>query len=289
MKYSALIGNPVAHSIAPQMFDIITKKLNVNYAHIKIKVDNSSQLKDVIHSLKTLGFIGFNITTPYKVDMYNILTDKNCDLETQKMQSVNSVMIKNNELMGFNTDGRGAIKAIQHFYDINERDNVLILGAGGVARSILYEISKITNHIVVFNEDKDVALQMCDLINPLAKAYDLADIKNLNQELGKATLIINATTVGMTPNLVSLIDEQVISKLPQKKCFFDVVFNPWETEMLSLARKYNHLTVSGGYMLIYQALYALEVWLDMKINFSKEDIVSLANELMMILEEGKSA
>ena len=288
MKYSALIGNPVAHSIAPQMFDIITKKLNVNYAHIKIKVDNSSQLKDVIHSLKTLGFIGFNITTPYKVDMYNILTDKNCDLETQKMQSVNSVMIKNNELMGFNTDGRGAIKAIQHFYDINERDNVLILGAGGVARSILYEISKITNHIVVFNEDKDVALQMCDLINPLAKAYDLADIKNLNQELGKATLIINATTVGMTPNLVSLIDEQVISKLPQKKCFFDVVFNPWETEMLSLARKYNHLTVSGGYMLIYQALYALEVWLDMKINFSKEDIVSLANELMMILEEGKS-
>lgn len=288
MKYSALIGNPVAHSIAPQMFDIITKKLNVNYAHIKIKVDNSSQLKDVIHSLKTLGFIGFNITTPYKVDMYNILTDKNCDLETQKMQSVNSVMIKNNELMGFNTDGRGAIKAIQHFYDINERDNVLILGAGGVARSILYEISKITNHIVVFNEDKDVALQMCDLINPLAKAYDLTDIKNLNQELEKATLIINATTVGMTPNLASLIDEQVISKLPQKKCFFDVVFNPWETEMLSLARKYNHLTVSGGYMLIYQALYALEVWLDMKINFSKEDIVSLANELMMILEEGKS-
>lgn len=289
MKYSALIGNPVAHSIAPQMFDIITKKLNVNYAHIKIKVDNSSQLKDVIHSLKTLGFIGFNITTPYKVDMYNILTDKNCDLETQKMQSVNSVMIKNNELMGFNTDGRGAIKAIQHFYDINERDNVLILGAGGVARSILYEISKITNHIVVFNEDKDVALQMCDLINPLAKAYDLADIKNLNQELEKATLIINATTVGMTPNLVSLIDEQVISKLPQKKCFFDVVFNPWETEMLSLARKYNHLAISGGYMLIYQALYALEVWLDMKINFSKEDIVSLANELMIILEEGKSA
>lgn len=288
MKYSALIGNPVAHSIAPQMFDIITKKLNVNYAHIKIKVDNSSQLKDVIHSLKTLGFIGFNITTPYKVDMYNILTDKNCDLETQKMQSVNSVMIKNNELMGFNTDGRGAIKAIQHFYDINERDNVLILGAGGVARSILYEISKITNHIVVFNEDKDVALQMCDLINPLAKAYDLADIKNLNQELEKATLIINATTVGMTPNLVSLIDEQVISKLPQKKCFFDVVFNPWETEMLSLARKYNHLAISGGYMLIYQALYALEVWLDMKINFSKEDIVSLANELMIILEEGKS-
>lgn len=288
MKYSALIGNPVAHSIAPQMFDIITKKLNIDYAHIKIKVDDSNQLNDVIQSLKTLDFIGFNITTPYKVDIYNILTQKNCVLETQKMHSVNSVMIKNNRLIGFNTDGRGAIKAIQHFYDISKNDNVLILGAGGAARSILYEISKITNHITVFNEERDVALRMCDLINPLVKIYDFTDRKILHQELEKATLIINATTVGMKPNLTSLIKEQEISKITEKKCFFDVVFNPWETKMLSLARKYKHLTISGGYMLIYQALYTLEVWLNMKINFSKDDVMFLAEELITILEKDQN-
>lgn len=287
MKYSALIGNPVEHSIAPQMFNIIAQKLNIDYAHIKIKVNNSDQLEDVIQSLKILNFIGFNITTPYKIDVYNLLTDENCDLETKKMKSVNSVMIKNDRLIGFNTDGRGAIKAINHFYEISEHDNVLILGAGGVARSILYEISKITKNVVVFNEVKEVALQMCTLINPSAKAFDLTNKIVLNQELEKATLVINATTVGMTPNLMSLIDEKTMSKLTTKKCFFDVVFNPWDTEMLNIAKKYNHLTISGGYMLIYQAIYALEVWLNRKIDFSRDDIESIANNLMIILKEGK--
>lgn len=285
MKYSALLGNPVEHSISPELFNLLTKKINVEYAHLKIHVNEKEDLVHCIQAMCDLNFVGFNITCPYKLDTYSLVDV--LDSEAEKIHSINSVVIKNGKTIGYNTDGKAAILAIRHFYKIKSNDKVVIIGAGGVAYPILYEILKITSNVVIFNENVKDAEKMCNLIGCNVSYYSLYDKAKFINELISATIIINATSVGMYPNSDnSLIDEelfQLLSKNNVCKCYFDVVFNPWNTHFIQLANKYNQLAISGGYMLIYQAILVLKLWLNVEINLSNHEVDEIANELMKVL------
>lgn len=281
MKYSALIGNPVEHSVSPQLFEILSKKIDLDYSHIKILVEKKEDLEEKIKALCKLDFIGFNITCPYKIDVFSLLKHENCSEEILKINSINTVKIKNGKIFGYNTDGKAAIQAIRHFYDIKAKDKVVLLGAGGVAHPILYELLKITPNIVVFNENLENAKKMCSLFSKNISSYSLKDENTLYKEIEDASIIINATSVGMYPNNnLSLID---MNKIKNKKCFFDVVFNPWETLMLTEAANDGHIIISGGYMLIYQAILALELWLDKKIELSKGEIEEISLKMIETL------
>ncbi len=285
MKYSALIGNPVQHSISPQLFDLLAKKLKIEYSHIKILIKNKKDLSAAIKSMCNLGFIGFNITCPYKIDTFNIIDD--CDGEAKKIHSINSVVIRDNKMKGYNTDGKAAILSIKHFYDLNQNDRVVIIGAGGVAYPILYEILKITQNVVVFNENEEKAKQMCDLINNNVEYYSLDNKVQFLSKIKSASVIINATSAGMYPDInTTIIDNKMfeeIGNIDKKKCYFDVVFNPWETKLLKLAKQRKQITISGGYMLIYQAILVMELWLNRKIELSKLEIDNLAREMIEVL------
>lgn len=283
MKYSALIGNPVDHSISPKLFELLANKVGIEYAHIKINVPTKKELSKTIQALCDLNFVGFNITCPYKIDMFDLLDDSQYDNEVFKINSINSVVINNGKMKGYNTDGLAAINSIKHFYKITSKDKVVILGAGGVAYPILYEIQKITKNIVIFNESLEMANKMCEKINDEISRYSLEEQDKLYEELNKATIIINATSVGMEPNSrQTLID---INKIKSKKCFFDVIFNPWKTKLLTEAEAKGHQIISGGYMLIYQAIAVLQLWLNTKINITTEQIEELAQEMIKVLEE----
>lgn len=285
MKYSALLGNPVEHSISPELFNLLTKKLGIEYAHLKIFVEHKEDLSNYIHAMCNLNFVGFNITCPYKLYAYDLVDE--LDQEAKKIHSINSVIIKNNKTIGYNTDGKAAILAIKHFYEIGNKDKVVIIGAGGVAYPILYEILKITSNVVVFNEFVKDAEKMCNLINPNVNYYSLYNRKKFINELVSATIIINATSVGMYPeNNNTLIDEDLFKLLANNnkcKCYFDAIFNPWDTLFIQLAKKYNQIAISGGYMLIYQAILVLKLWLNVEINLSNYEIDEIANELMKVL------
>ena len=285
MYYSALIGNPVQHSISPQLFYEISKILKIEYAHLKITVPSRDDLKKTIDSFVQLGFCGINITCPYKLDTYQLLRDSELSLEAKKIKSVNSIVIHDGKLMGYNTDGLAALLSIQKFYPLSSENKVVILGAGGASYSILYEISKITNHIVVFNEYYDRAKEMIHQLNLDVECYDFSDEDIFIEKLNGADLIINATSVGMVPNSKeSLISEDIFKKITSGKCFFDVIFNPWDTKLLELAGKYHHLTISGGYMLIYQAYLVLQLWLRQEFVLSDEDIEYLVTCMKKELE-----
>lgn len=279
MFYSALLGNPVSHSISPRLFYELAKLFKIEYSHLKITVPDKRDLKVYINSLINLHFCGFNITCPYKLDMYNLLKDEELSLEAKNIKSINSVVIRNNKMIGYNTDGNAAILSIKKFYPLNFNDHIVIIGAGGVAYSILYEISKLTSNIVVFNEYYDKAEKMVNDLNLDVSYYDLSNKDIFIEKLKEATVIINATSVGMSPNSdESLINEDIFKKISdKKKCFFDVIFNPWETKLLSLANKYNHITISGGYMLIFQAYLVLQLWLDRKFELTDSDISYLVD------------
>lgn len=282
MRYSALIGNPVEHSVSPSMFKFISKKKNIEYGHLKINVESKEKLEETIQAMRMLGFCGFNITIPYKIDIVKFID--NIDESASIINSVNTVKIEKDKFIGFNTDGIAAVQAIENkLCNITADKKVLLIGAGGAARPICYEIYKKTKNIVVMNRYREEAEDMIKTISKDIKIYELSN-KNYIAQIQQADIIINATPVGMYPNSSEqLFDDSIFEKINNmsKKCFFDVIFNPYETTLLNKANQYGAKTCSGLYMMIYQILLAFEIWTGTKC-----DEIDIEEAKKYILDNG---
>ncbi len=282
MRYSALIGNPVEHSVSPSMFKFISRKKNIEYEHLKINVESKEKLEETIQAMRTLGFCGFNITIPYKIDIVKFID--NIDESASIINSVNTVKIEKDKFIGLNTDGIAAVQAIENkLCNITADKKVLLIGAGGAARPICYEIYKKTKNIVVMNRYREEAEDMIKNISKDIKIYELSN-KNYITQIQQADIIINATPVGMYPNSSEqLLNDSIFEKINNmsKKCFFDVIFNPYETTLLNKANQYGAKTCSGLYMMIYQILLAFEIWTGIKC-----DEIDIEEAKKYILDNG---
>ena len=280
MKYSALIGNPVEHSVSPLLFQYLASKKGIEYAHIKIKIDEKKDLSRKIDSLFNLGFCGINITCPYKKDIFEIVDEfKN---GSEKIHSINVITKENNKICGYNTDGVAAIKAIEEERKITKDTKAIIFGAGGAAYAIFYELLKKTKKIVIVNEHLSVANTMVKDMNANCKTYSLDDLEGYQDYLLNSDLVINATSVGMHPNDdKTIIDPKLIKKVNKNALFFDAIFNPWETKFIKAAKNSNHLIVSGGYMLIYQAILALSIWANINVKLNDKEL----NDLVKLMRK----
>ncbi len=284
MIYSALIGNPVEHSISPSMFKYISKKKNIDYEHLKIKVDKKEQLEDVLNTLKTRGVCGVNVTLPYKIDVVKYMNE--IDNSAKAIKSVNTIKISQNGFIGYNTDGIAAIRSIENILcKINEDTKILIIGAGGAARPICYEAYKKTKNIIVMNRNREEAESMVECVSKDIPIYELSSY-NYIEQINKADIIINATPVGMLPNIdEELITEDIFKRIENmsNKYFFDVIFNPYKTKFLINAEKYGAKICSGLYMMIYQILLAFEIWTGIKT-----DDIDVEDAKREMLENGYS-
>lgn len=271
MIVTCLIGDPVEHSLSNYMYNYFAKKVGLNYGHVKFKVSskNRNNLKIAIQALKILGINGANITIPYKVKVMRYL-DK-IDKTAKAIGAVNTIINKNNKLIGYNTDGVGAIQAIEKYLrEIKPSDQIVVFGAGGVARVVVFELSKKTKKITVLNRTPDFYLAQ-NLRNDFIKFNNQIEILPLNdmniiKETVKSDFVINATSVGMFPNtkesLLSKSQFAIINtRSPVKnKYFFDVVY-PHLTKFLSIAKeKYNAKVCPGLYMTIYQGIKTFKLW-----------------------------
>lgn len=232
--------------------------------------------------MRTLGFCGFNITIPYKIDIVKFID--NIDESASIINSVNTVKIEKDKFIGLNTDGIAAVQAIENkLCNITADKKVLLIGAGGAARPICYEIYKKTKNIVVMNRYREEAEDMIKNISKDIKIYELSN-KNYITQIQQADIIINATPVGMYPNSSEqLLNDSIFEKINNmsKKCFFDVIFNPYETTLLNKANQYGAKTCSGLYMMIYQILLAFEIWTGIKC-----DEIDIEEAKKYILDNG---
>ena len=272
MIITCLIGDPVNHSISNYMYDYFAKKAKLDYSHVKFRVPltNKNNLGVTIKSLRTLGIRGINVTLPYKIKIIHYLDKK--DETAVSIGAVNTILNKNNKLTGYNTDGQGAVLAIRnHLREIKPSDRILVFGAGGAARAIIFELCKITKitDIIFFNFD--------------------ANNENIINEMVKSNFIINATSVGMFPNSNRcLLSESLLRKVNKQspirnKYFFDVVFNPYLTKFLLLAKNYEAKICPGLWMMIYQGVKSFKIWIGKDV--SKNDIISVYHLLKRKLYE----
>ncbi len=262
-KKYALIGYPLGHSMSP----IIHKEL-LKIASVNGKYDLAEILKEDLETsfyekLKRLN--GFNITIPHKINIIPLL-DK-LSPKAKLFGSVNTVDIKDNKTIGYNTDCDGFLRSLEA-ENIKLAGNVLICGSGGVSRMFAFESALAGAEVTLavrnssLNAANDIKKEMQEKLSKDCNIIFLSEAK------GGYDLIINGTPVGMYPNIDnSPLEEKVIKS---SKAVFDAIYNPIETKFIKYAREGGLKYVNGLPMLVWQAAVAEEIWNDVK--FSKEDI-----------------
>ena len=262
MKKYLVIGRPVDHSLSPQLHNYWIKVNKINAIYDKKDLDDS-ELKDLITSIKNKKIDGVNITVPYKKKIIPHLDE--LSEEAKKTESVNTIFMKDDKLIGHNTDIEGFELSIRDAnFDIKKK-TILILGAGGVVPSIVYALNKMqASQIIVSNRTKEKALYLKNLFKKIS-IVNWGEIPNFD-------MIINATSVGLKENEDLKLD---FSKV-ENKFFYDVIYNPSETNFLKSGKKFGNKTVNGKMMFIYQAYLAFRIWhkVDPKINNEVIKIVS---------------
>ena len=254
MKKAAVIGFPVKHSWSPTIHNYWIKEHGISGEYEKIEV-HPNDLKSLVISKKEQGFSGLNITIPHKEKVTEI-----CDELSENariLQAVNLITFKNNIIYGDNTDGGGFVESLKEdFPDINLSSlRIGILGAGGAAKSIALSLSKENpKKIFVFNRNIDRAEKLLEKVN--FHAAEPLNIDDINLKKLSIDLLINATPVGMA----GMTDTNFINfkNIGGIEFFADIVYNPENTESMSLARSQNIKTMGGLGMLLYQAIPSFE-------------------------------
>lgn len=249
-----LIGHPVEHSFSPPMHNAAFKVLNMDWAYVAFDV-NPSNLNSAIEGAESLGIKGFNVTIPHKIEVMKYLDE--IDEVASLIGAVNTIDFKN--MKGYNTDGIGAVKAIEEATSIKNR-KVVVAGAGGASRAISFYIAKYgAESLTILNRNVEKAQRLADDIN-LIDEVKADSIKNIKNHVADADILIDTTPVGMHPNVDD--DDAIVSAedMHEDLVVFDAVYNPNQTSLIKEAIKANAKPVYGIKMLLYQGAESFRIW-----------------------------
>lgn len=275
-KLTCLLGSPVKHSISPAMHNESFKQLDLDYRYLAFDV-KIEELETVADGLRAMGARGFNLTMPHKNAMFSL-----CDAVSPAAKiigAVNTIVIENQKFIGHTTDGIGYMRALaEDGIDVIGK-KITILGAGGAATSIFVqaaldgvkEISIFSRRSAFFERAKEIIRLLHQETSCKITLYDFSDESILKREIAESALLINGTSVGMSPNVeASLITDT--SFFHKNLVVSDVIYEPRETKLLQLAKQAGCKTQNGLYMLLYQGAEAFKLWtgVDMPVEIIKE-------------------
>ncbi|HEP1510356.1 TPA: shikimate dehydrogenase [Streptococcus pyogenes] len=276
--YSALLGNPVEHSISDVLFEYLNHNIGVldEYKHKKILVDSVCLEDKIKHLINDPKCIGLNITLPYKREVMRYID--NLDRVAEITGSVNNIYKSGNIITGTNTDWKGIYNTLV-FFNISHITKCCVLGTGGTARAAIFTLQKLQiSPTVVYREPISENTRSLIKSFPDLKYITYKELAD-QQILNDIEIIINTTPVGMINYEESLpINFDHLDNVNYKdKYFMDVVFNPLHTKLHEYFGKKGAKIIDGLWVLIFQGIEAFSLWSD-KINdgkyfFSKDDVV----------------
>ncbi len=276
-KVCGLIGNPVEHSMSPAMHNAAFREMGLDYLYAAFRVE-AADVEKAIAGMRALNLRGLNVTIPHKVAVLP-LVDR-LDPLAEKIEAVNTIVNDNGVLTGYNTDATGFLQPLLENGIEPQGKNVLILGAGGASRAVSFILADRGANLVILNrkEELDWAEELAGRISQNFKisvpALELTD-ENLKGQLDKADILINVTSVGMSPNT----DNTLVTKdqLRPGLIVYDVVYNPVKTKLLGEAEAAGARTIGGIDMLAWQGAIAFELWTGQKapLKLMKEEAIKL--------------
>jgi len=282
-KLLGLIGNPVEHSISPQLHNSLSSLLGHDLVYVPLKVEKQN-IGAVVNALKRLEFVGFNVTVPYKREIMKYI-DENTK-EAILMGAVNTVKNIDGRLFGYNTDAEGFARSFKEESGVGfAGKKVVIIGAGGVARSIAVKLAKEgVEKISLVNRTPLKAVELADVVNEnireVVQVYNFND-KTFMMAFEESDIIINTTSVGMFPH-VNNTPVKVKNRFHKNQIVYDVIYNPVKTKFLKDAEKAGAKVINGLGMLFYQGISAYEIWTGVK--FSEEDLSKIFASFKKILK-----
>jgi shikimate dehydrogenase len=257
-KVCAAIGDPIEHSFSPQIHNAAFQHLKLNYTYVAFRVPEKN-LKDALTGIRALGIHGLNVTMPLKRSIIPYLDE--LDANAKGIGAVNTVLNRKGKLIGYNTDGLGALSTLKANDCYVGNKKILILGAGGASRAISYTLAKDTREIAVLNRTIERARELARDINRTfgeKTQHGRLDEETLEKELKDTDILINATPIGMHP----YEDQTPVNRnfLRSDLTVFDLVYNPPETRLLREAKTIGAKTVNGIVMLVHQGAASFEIW-----------------------------
>jgi shikimate dehydrogenase len=253
-----IIGDPIEHSVSPIMHNAAFREMGLDYIYVPFHVKRED-LSEAIRGLKALNIRGLNVTLPHKVTVTRLMDE--IDPIAKNLGAVNTIVNESGYLKGHNTDAKGFIKALQAEKIIPQNENVVILGAGGAARAIAFILADKGANLTILNRHlnsaQDIAGRVFQLFRRKTGALEL-NSPNLKNSLSEADILINATCVGMYPD----VNESPVPArlLRSGLTVFDIIYNPAKSKLLLEAEKRGAVAISGLEMLVWQAALAFELW-----------------------------
>lgn len=275
-----LIGYPIQHSLSPWIHERFLSKANLQGTYEINEIDPQHSFEEKIMEMKNNKELnGFNVTVPYKQKIIPYLDS--LDKNAKTLGAVNTVLNKDGKWIGYNTDSIGYVRALETKYPelTKERKSkhVLILGAGGAARGIYcgLDFAGYVN-IDIANRTTEKAWEIAELRSELTNT-DILTLKEAENNLLKYDIIIQTTSVGMKPTTENTIIH--LNSIKKDVIVSDIVYQPIKTKFLKEAENLGARIHYGHTMLLYQGLYAFEIWTGLSV-----DINNMDEELQQVLE-----
>ncbi len=277
-RLCGLIGNPVAHTLSPMIHNTLAKREGHNLVYVPFHVENG-YLADAVKGAYGLNVLGMNVTVPYKSDVISHLAE--IDELAKKIGAVNTLVRIEGGYKGYNTDILGLYRAMCSEGICLEGEAVIILGAGGAARSVAFLCAeKGAKQVYLLNRSHEKAKAVAEEVNqvfgkeciyPMA----LADYGSLPKQ---KYLAIQGTSVGLHPDVDKVVieDKEFYQMIHTG---YDLIYKPSETKFMKLVREAGGCAYNGLKMLLYQGIIAYELWNQTEVSNQK------ALEIYEILKE----
>ncbi|OUU62790.1 MAG: shikimate dehydrogenase [Alphaproteobacteria bacterium TMED62] len=260
-----IIGNPLKQSLSPYLHNYWIRQYKISSYYLPLSIKRITHIK---RSLKTLNFLGLNVTIPYKKKIIQQLDS--IDKSAKVINAVNTLLYKNNNIKGYNTDIIGFKKGLINKKWDKERP-VIIFGAGGAAEAIVYFLkSENIKDITIINRTKNNA-------EKIIKRYESIKFKHKAEEyIKEAGLIINTTSLGMIgyPDL-----NLKLNKVNKEAIIYDIVYNPVNTNLIKEAKKNKLTTITGLEMFIEQARESFSIWFNIQPKVNDKLITNIKRSI----------
>jgi shikimate dehydrogenase len=257
-----LIGHPIKYSYSPFIHNVTIELKKLDYIYLPFDVPVSN-LKNALKGMVALGIKGFNVTIPHKEAILQYMN--NISEEATIIGAINTVVNDHGKLNGYNTDVNGIYETLFPYRDEITGKEVSVVGSGGAARAVIFTLIRYfrPGMIHIINRTEQRAESLKRYFREKIKYSDFKTHELFPPDLVdvfiNSKLIVNATPVGMFPNIDDAITT-LQSSFHKDQIVFDLVYNPVQTRLLRMASLNGAATLDGIKMLVYQAAKSFELW-----------------------------
>ncbi len=264
MKKLCVIGDPIDHSLSPVIQNAMIAAAGLDYEY-DAQLVTSGYAETWLEYAESKGYTGFNATMPHKQTLVKLVNELSDD--AARIGAVNTVAIRDGNTYGYNTDADGFLQALRQAGMEPGGKAVLVLGAGGAAKAVVYALMKAgAQKVVVANRTVKNAGALCSQLGIPGVMTCGFSLDTLCRWAAESDLLVNCTNLGMTGVMGQFADLSFLEQLPAGAGVFDLIYSPRKTALLTRAEQLGLQTANGLGMLIWQGVYALEHFVGEKLD-----------------------